>query len=41
MVFTAESYLVKIWVESVTSGVTKPEDVPVLFNLKDVVLSLI
>lgn len=41
MVFTRNSQLVKIWVSLVLSGVYTKEQVPRLFNLKDVVLEVL
>mgnify|MGYP003470473766 CR=1 FL=1 len=41
MVFTRNSQLVKIWVSLVLSGVYTKEQVPRLFNLRDVVLEVL
>ena len=41
MVFTRNSQLVKIWVSLVLSGVYSKEQVPRLFNLRDVVLEVL
>lgn len=41
MVFTADSYLVKIWVGKVKDGSVTKEDVPNLYNLREVVYSLV
>lgn len=41
MVFTRNSQLVKIWVSLVLSSVYTKEQVPRLFNLKDVVLEVL
>ena len=41
MVFTRNSQLVKIWVSLVLSNVYTKEQVPRLFNLKDVVLEVL
>ena len=41
MVFTKNSALVKVWVSLVLSGVYTLEQVPALFNLKEVVAEVI
>lgn len=41
MTFTRNSQLVKIWVSLVLSGVYTKEQVPRLFNLRDVVLEVL
>ena len=41
MVFTKNSALVKTWVGLVVSGVYTKEQVPKLFNLRDVVYSIV
>lgn len=41
MVFTRNSQLVKIWVSLVLSGVYTKEQVPRLFNLRDVALEVL
>lgn len=41
MVFTKDSALVKVWVSLVLSGVYTLEQVPALFNLKEVVAEVI
>lgn len=41
MVFTKNSALVKTWVGLVVSGVYTKEQVPKLFNLRDVVYSVV
>jgi len=41
MVFTRNSQLVKIWVSLVLAGVYTKEQVPRLFNLRDVVLEVL
>ncbi|WIV10553.1 hypothetical protein [Proteiniborus sp. MB09-C3] len=43
MIFTENSFLVRMWldkVKDINSGI-KIDDVPALFNLKEVVLSLL
>lgn len=41
MTFTKESGLVKIWVSLIMAGIYKLEQVPALFNLKEVVTQVI
>ena len=41
MVFTKNSGLVKVWVSLVLSGVYTLEQVPALFNLKEVVTEVV
>ena len=41
MIFTKESAIVKVWVSLVLSGVYTLEQVPALFNLKEVVAEVI
>ena len=41
MVFTTESFLVKIWVGKVKDGSITKEEVPNLYNLREVVYSLV
>ena len=41
MVFTKSSSLVKVWVSLVLAGVYTLEQVPALFNLKEVVAEVI
>lgn len=41
MMFSRESGLVKVWVELVIIGVYKVEQVPQLFNLKEVVSEVV
>lgn len=41
MVFTADSFLVKIWVSKVKDGSVTKEEVPNLYNLREVVNSLV
>lgn len=41
MTFTKESGLVKVWVSMVLSGTYTLEQVPQLFNLRDVVAQVI
>ncbi len=41
MVFTKDSAIVKVWVSLVLSGVYTLEQVPALFNLKEVVAEVI
>ena len=40
MVFTKDSFLVKLWLGKVILGDITEDEVPQLFNLKEVVLSL-
>jgi hypothetical protein len=41
MIFTKDSAIVKVWVSLVLSGVYTLEQVPALFNLKEVVAEVI
>lgn len=41
MVFTKDSYLVQLFVMNIKKGITAREDVPALYNLRDVVYSII
>ena len=41
MNFTKESGLVKVWVSLVVAGVYELEEVPELYNLKDVVTEVV
>ena len=41
MIFTKDSAIVKVWVSLVLSGVYTLEQVPALFNLKEVVAEAI
>lgn len=41
MIFTKDSGLVKVWVGLVMAGTYIPEQVPQLFNLKEVVAEVI
>ena len=41
MIFTKDSGLVKVWVGLVMAGTYTLEQVPVLFNLKDVVTEVV
>lgn len=41
MTFTKDSGLVKVWVSLVMAGTYKLEQVPALYNLKDVVSEVI
>ena len=41
MVFTSESFSVQFWVKRIRKGNATREDVPNLFNLRDVVYSII
>ncbi len=41
MIFTKDSAIVKVWVSLVLSGVCTLEQVPALFNLKEVVAEVI
>lgn len=41
MVFTKSSSLVKVWVSLVLAGVYTLEQVPALFNLKEVVAEVV
>lgn len=41
MVFTKNSGLVKVWVSLIMAGTYTPEQVPVLFNLEQVVTEVI
>jgi len=41
MVFTRESFSVRFWLKRIREGKATREDVPNLFNLRDVVYSII
>jgi len=41
MIFTKDSAIVKVWVSLVLSGVYTLEQVPALFNLKEVVTEVV
>ena len=41
MTFTKNSGLVKVWVGLVMAGTYEPDQVPTLFNLKDVVTEVV
>ena len=41
MVFTKDSYLVQLFVMNIKKGIVAREDVPALYNLRDVVYSII
>jgi len=41
MIFTKDSAIVKVWVSLVLSGVYTLEQVPALFNLREVVAEVI
>ena len=41
MVFTRESFSVQFWLKRIREGNATREDVPNLFNLRDVVYSII
>lgn len=41
MTFTKDSGLVKVWVSLIMAGTYKLEDVPKLFNLREVVTEVI
>lgn len=41
MTFTVDSYLVQFWSRKVREGATTKENVPALFNLKEVVFEVL
>ena len=41
MTFTENSYLVQLYVMNIRKGIIAREDVPYLFNLQDVVYSIL
>lgn len=41
MIFNKDSGLVKIWIDNVQHGIYTLDQIPILFNLKDVVVNMI